>query len=483
MSLQTIKPWKVGREASHCSNIPGAAAPSPRGMAGGEASSLSLDPLYPYCLGAVWLYVVLLVFEGALRKWLLPSLATPLLLVREPIVVWLVCVALARGWIGYGWVKAMMFVATLSLVLSLLFGHHNVLVALYGWRIYFFHFPMMFVMGRLLSRRELLRVCRFFVWLSVPMTMLIVVQFYSPQDAWVNIGVGGEGTAGFAGAAGFMRPPGTFSFTSGYVAFQSVVGCVLLYYLVANGSLAAGSRLPRWLLAVALVCYVVAIPTSISRTNFFQTAVFLAFLLSAAVFSSHYRAQAVRFVVVGVVAVALLAASGLLETNVEVFAARFEGANEAEGGVEGVLLDRYLGGLIGALVAADIPLLGYGLGIGTNVGARLMGGNMYSFGFNGEVEWQRIVGECGFVLGVTIILMRLLFGLKMLQKAWLRLRDDADLLPWMLAAGMILCVPQGQWGIPTNLGFCVLLGGMTLAAIRTTGAGEVTSTASRQQTA
>ena len=170
----------------------------------------------------------------------------------------------------------------------------------------------------------------------------------------------------------------------------------------------------------------------------------------------------------------------MLETNVEVFTARFEGANEAEGGVEGVLLDRYLGGLIVAFAAADIPLLGYGLGIGTNVGARLMGGNMYSFGFNGEVEWQRIVGECGFVLGVTIILMRLLFGLKMLQKAWLRLRDDADLLPWMLAAGMILCVPQGQWGIPTNLGFSVLLGGMTLAAIRTTGAGEVTSTASRQ---
>ena len=38
----------------------------------------------------------------------------------------------------------------------------------------------------------------------------------------------------------------------------------------------------------------------------------------------------------------------------------------------------------------------------------------------------------------------------------------------MLSAGMLLLVPQGQWSIPTNLGFCILSGGFTMAAIRTT---------------
>ena len=31
----------------------------------------------------IWLYFFLLIFEGALRKWFLPFLATPLLVVRD----------------------------------------------------------------------------------------------------------------------------------------------------------------------------------------------------------------------------------------------------------------------------------------------------------------------------------------------------------------------------------------------------------------
>ena len=37
----------------------------------------------------IWLYFLLLIFEGALRKWLLPGLATPLLVVRDPIAMFL----------------------------------------------------------------------------------------------------------------------------------------------------------------------------------------------------------------------------------------------------------------------------------------------------------------------------------------------------------------------------------------------------------
>ena len=31
----------------------------------------------------IWVYFILLVFEGALRKWFLPGLSTPLLIVRD----------------------------------------------------------------------------------------------------------------------------------------------------------------------------------------------------------------------------------------------------------------------------------------------------------------------------------------------------------------------------------------------------------------
>ena len=425
------------------------------------------DNSYSLYRNAVWIYIILLIVEGALRKWFLPSLATPLLVVRDPIVIWLVIVGLQKGWLNFPYVKAMMIVSTLSFVLSLLLRHHNLIVALFGWRIYFFHFPMIFIIGQLLTRDDLLQICRFFLYASIPMTILIVIQFYSPPTAWVNIGVGGEGTAGFAGSGQYMRPPGTFSFTAGYIAFQCVVGCMLFYYLLANRTLKEKERIPDWLLTIILICYLVAIPTSISRTNLFQTAVFIVFLLLITMFKSDLRMKVFRFLVVVIIAIVLLSVSGLLETNMEAFTNRFEGASKAEGGIEGTLGDRYLGGLLGAFTNVNLPVFGYGIGLGTNVGATLMGGNMYSFGFDGEVEWQRIVGESGFILGLCIIGIRLLFSLDLLRKSYSRLTQQSDMLPWMLAAGMILSLPQGQWSIPTNLGFSILLGGLTLAAIRT----------------
>ncbi|OYP34100.1 hypothetical protein [Rhodopirellula sp. MGV] len=38
--------------------------------------------LIRYCL---WAYVLLVIFEGALRKWIVPQLATPLLVIRDPV--------------------------------------------------------------------------------------------------------------------------------------------------------------------------------------------------------------------------------------------------------------------------------------------------------------------------------------------------------------------------------------------------------------
>jgi hypothetical protein len=34
-----------------------------------------------------WVYFWLIIFEGAIRKWLLPGLSTPLLVIRDPIAM------------------------------------------------------------------------------------------------------------------------------------------------------------------------------------------------------------------------------------------------------------------------------------------------------------------------------------------------------------------------------------------------------------
>ena len=42
----------------------------------------------------IWLYLLLLLFEGALRKWVLPGLADPLLVIRDPIALGLLAFAI-----------------------------------------------------------------------------------------------------------------------------------------------------------------------------------------------------------------------------------------------------------------------------------------------------------------------------------------------------------------------------------------------------
>lgn len=430
-------------------------------------NQLTADAPYQKERKLIWIYLWLLIFEGALRKWLLPGLATPLLIVRDPIAIYLVLAAIQKGWIKSGLAKAMMVVSTISLVFSLAFGHHDLFVGLFGWRIYFIHFPMIFVMAKVLTKDDLLKMARFVLYLSIPMTILVVMQFYSPQSAWVNRGVGGdmEG-AGFSGAMGYFRPPATFSFIAGYANYQGLVCCLLCYYLVSNKLLSSEQQIPKWLFGVIIGCYFVSVPTSISRTVLFQTVLLVGFLGVAALRNNKLKGKFLNFLIIAVVVIAVIVSAGFANTQMEAFTARFDAASESEGGLKGTLGDRYMGSWARGLFQFDVPVFGYGIGIGTNVGSKLLGGNMYSFGFNGEEEWGRVVGECGILIGWIIILIRVLFTLDILKKAYKSLVRYDNLLPWMLAGIAATWIPNGQWGVPTSLGFVVMSCGMALASLK-----------------
>lgn len=427
----------------------------------------------------IWIYLWLLIFESALRKWFLPGLQQPLLLVREPIVIFLMLRAIQAGLVTSVLARTMMFVSTISLIMTLCVGHHDVMIGFYGWRIYFFHFPFMYIMGYVLTRDDLMKMIRFILMLSIPMTALVVMQFYSPQSAWVNRGIGGdmEG-AGFSGALGYARPPGTFSFTSGYVAFQSVVCASLLYYLMSNKNLDERYQFSPVLLYTMVVCYLISIPTSISRGHMMQTVVFLAFLALATLRSDYLKVRFIRFALYVVIAVLLVISSGIADIQMEAFLHRFETANNSEGGLaEGVIGNRFFGGLInGFITALKVPFGGYGIGLGTNVGRKLMGGTSFgSFGFNAENEWGRISGECGILLGWTIILIRIFAASDILRKAYSCFIKNKDILPWLFFAGAVLKIATASWNVPTNLGFSMLFGGFTLASIATSTSDELYS--------
>ena len=106
----------------------------------------------------IYVYIFLLIFEGALRKWVLTGLAGPLLLVRDPIALWMVIYAQYKRLVPPSpYLLGMVIIGTLGIITAMIFGHGNIFVAIYGARILLIHFPVIFVMGNVLTRDELIK--------------------------------------------------------------------------------------------------------------------------------------------------------------------------------------------------------------------------------------------------------------------------------------------------------------------------------------
>ena len=408
----------------------------------------------------IWIYFLLLLFEGALRKWFLPSLATPLLLVRDPLALWLVLACWYKGLLPSNiYLIGMFLIGILSLYTAFFLGHGNFIVAVYGARVLFLNIPLMFVIGKLFNRIDILNLGRVTLCIVIPMAILIAVQFYSPQTAWVNRGVGGDlDGAGFGGAMGYFRPPGTFSFTNGTSLFFSFAACYIFYFWLNP------KGVNRIILILATVGLLVAVPLSISRTLFFQTILSLAFAVISILYKPKFLGRMIFAGVCGLLVLIILNKSGYFTTSVDAFTSRFENANEVEGGMKGVLGDRFLGGMVSALLQSSRePFFGYGTGMGTNVGNMLLPDQPVVL--NLDQEWARLIGELGPLLGVALILMRIGLSLMVAIKSYYRL-IKGDLLPWMLLSFGFLTIAQAQWAQPTSLGFCTIIGGLLISALR-----------------
>jgi hypothetical protein len=410
----------------------------------------------------IWLYFFLLIFEGALRRWVIPSLASPLLLIRDVLAVYLLIIALRNNYYPSNrLVPLVFFIGLISIFTAQYFGHGNIMVALYGARILMIQFPMLFLIGHIFNKQDVIDMGRVVLWLAIPMAILITVQFYSPQSAWVNKGVGDNiNGAGFAGANGYMRPPGTFSFTTGNVCFFCLEICYVFYFWLKP------QLINKYLLIASSLALLVAIPTSISRTLFFQATISTLFFIWAKSSQPGFLKNFSQIVIgISIITILFLNFDGLND-QIGAFWERFTKANEVEGGLRGVFMDRFLGGLVSSFFSIDDKNIvwGQGIGMGTNVGSQLLTGKL-SF-LIAEGEWGRIIGESGMVLGLLIVLIRIQLSFNLLYKSFIKL-INGDELPWILVSYGFLLLLQGLWSQPTNLGFYVLTGGLLISSLKT----------------
>lgn len=413
-----------------------------------------------FLIRVIWAYFFLLIFEGALRKWVLPGLAEPLLIIRDPLALFLIFKALQQGiWRPNPYVILMWGVTVLSLGITMIAGHGNYVVALYGLRITTIHFPLIFIIGTVFTRSDVLKIGEWLLYLNIAMTLLVGIQFFSPQSAWVNMGVGGDiAGSGFSGAAGYFRVPGTFSFTNGLSLFYGFTAAYIFYFWISQNV-----KINRILLFGSTLALFAAIPLSISRTVLFEIILSFLFLLCIAGRNPRIVKTLIPLAIVGVGLFFTLNNLFFFQTASTVFTERFTNASAAEGGLEGTLIDRFLGGMYGAVINEDASFVGLGLGMGTNAGAHIMTGKRAFLVSEGE--WGRLTGEMGFILGMLVILIRIGLVMELFRKSWaaIKLRN---VLPWMLMSFGTVVILQGQWAQPTALGFATLVGGLVIASFK-----------------
>jgi hypothetical protein len=409
----------------------------------------------------LWTYFWLLIFEGALRKWVVPDLSNVLLVARDPVciaAIWFGLPYLMRGAVR-NWILGLAAIGGVGFLCAVLVGHRDVVTAAYGTRILVLHFPVIFLFGLVFTRDDVWKFAKAVLILAIPMTVLIAFQYSLPTSHFVNIAPGGEGTAGFSGALGKMRPPGTFSFITGLSSFYGLAAAFFA------GWLTCGPRpVPRWIW-LAAAGMVFALPLSISRTLFFHYALVALFAAAA----SALAGRAVRSLLAGCLVLAVLAAGisqfELFQEAREVFLARWEKAQRSdapEEGIGGILLNRVGGSFAQAFgMADDVELFGKGIGLATNVGAvRAVGEKSFIVA---EGAWPAMVGELGPILGFALIAWRLGLALKL---ALLACRQALlqNTLPLILGGMAIQGLVIGQTSQPTGLGFLVLAAGLMLAA-------------------
>jgi hypothetical protein len=400
----------------------------------------------------IWLYFWLLLWEGALRKWIFPSLSTPLLIVRDPVVILIYVIALAKGIFPFNRFVLLTFaLAGLSFGASLLvFDRLDII--LYGLRTNFLHLPMIFLMPRVLNQEDVNRIGRWFLLLSVPMTLLVIWQFVSPHGAWINAAAGGELGGQMIATGERIRPAGIFSFVTGMVSFLSAVAAFLL------GGFLDRDRQPNWLRTLTIPCLLLSLALSGSRSAIVGiTIIVVAVMLVCARQFSRVR-RVLPAAVVGYLFFVALCYLPLFREGLQVHEERFR----TGGGVKRGIVGRYLSELGQSIdTAVGTPLLGHGLGVGTNAGAALLTGSRTFL--LGESEWSRVVAESGPVLGYAYILLRLAIFWYLFRVAW-QATNHRRATPLLLVAASGVDMISGQFGQPSTLGFVVFTCGLALAS-------------------
>jgi hypothetical protein len=363
--------------------------------------------------------MVLLIFEGAIRKWLVPG-AQDLMYLAKDVLLLGVYAGFVRDRgrlrirqpafpILYG---ALLFGALWGLIEVFNPGLPNLLVGIFGFKAYFFYAPLIFVLPATFSGdADLYRFLRRYALLAIPVGALAVAQFFSPSSSILNTYARTSEDAYIAtfGSSTYVRVTATFSFITGYTAYLIATAILILTLLGAGRWRFRGHLLMFGALGMTLL-------------GMLMTGSRAPVLILALVFPVYWWLGVIRErgggATFGRLAVALVLMGGILITTnqkaIDAFRGRAAGVGDVQSRFSSPLLSPYL-------LLPEVGLLGVGIGATHQTAATLAPGVIpYSWlhGLLVEVESGRVMIELGPIGFLLVYFVRIYLAILALRQVF-----------------------------------------------------------------
>ena len=381
----------------------------------------------------IGVFLVVVIVEGAIRKWILPEYSNEVFAVKDVILL-----LAFISYVGQRPVRmpkasdlAIWLFWALAVVVYAGIGGFS-LVSLIGLRYYLAPLPLLLIIPELIRNPEDLdRAAVWAVRLAIPIGILGVIQYFSPPDsrlnsyAWSTEEIGS--TFGVEGGLTPDRPrvTGTFSYISTYASFLSVV-----WVLGWLSALHSARKFDRRLAGFTLILVGFNMAMNGSR------ALLLVAAISGLPFAIALIRQLGTFRTQFIFAAFLATVVYVGESIFEPFALTADrgDAEEAATRVWGAVLTPYY-------TLSEIDLVGQG--IGTTFGGFEQLGYRVSLAFD-EINLDRVGIELGvvgyvFVLGLKLMMLVKTFAVYTRERS-------ARLRHWALAA--LLIQLSTSWQIP-----------------------------------